>query len=237
MNSYRSTVVQVAELPGQTRQQMAALYFRYYDGSDEYTFQNDIDSKTEAILLHADQELVGFTMLHQYEGCFSNKPARIVYSGDTVVDQAHWGQQVLAFACVERMGYYSHASELPVYWFLVVKGHRTYRYLSVYCKSFYPHWSIDRSDLKPLADELAEAKFGSVYNKQTGVVEFNPSQGHLNPAMACPNEHHLEKPEVRFFVERNPGYVAGHELVCLSELHERNLKPLAQRIFARGQDA
>jgi len=36
MNSYRSTVVQVAELPGQTRQQMAALYFRYYDGSDEY---------------------------------------------------------------------------------------------------------------------------------------------------------------------------------------------------------
>ncbi len=237
MNSYRSTVVPVAELPDLTRQQMATLYLRYYDGSDEQQFQHDIDSKTEAILLHTDRRLVGFTMLHQYEQSVSNKRARIVYSGDTVVDRAHWGQQVLAFSCVERMGYYSHASDIPVYWFLVVKGHRTYRYLSVYCRSFYPHWSIDRSDLKPLVDELAETRFGSAYNRETGVVEFNPSQGHLNPVMACPNANHLEKPEVRFFLERNPGYVAGHELVCLSELHPQNLKPLARRVFSRGQSA
>ena len=205
MKSYRSSIVPVDELPDDTRQQMAALYFRYYEGSDEETFQGDIDSKTEAIVLHAGDELAGFTLLHHYDGCFGNERARIVYSGDTIVDRAHWGQRVLAFSCVERMGHYSRGSTLPVYWFLVVKGHRTYRYLSVYCRSFYPHWSIDRSDLKPLADELAAAKFGSAYNKNTGVVEdFYAVNENLNFS----TRNNVTKP---FDSNR----VSDHVLVCI----------------------
>jgi hypothetical protein len=234
MNNYRATVTPALELSDQVRRQMQRLYFRYYDGSDEQTFQHDLESKTDAVLLHSGTKLAGFTMLHQYRHVLSSGPIQVIYSGDTVVDRPHWGQNALASQCIERMGQYSRLSDLPAYWFLLVKGHRTYRYLSAYCRSFYPHWSIDRGDLKPLADELALRKFGDVYNSDTGVVEFFPSKGHLNDCVAYPSERHLEKPEVRFFVERNPGYVHGHELVCISELSERNLKPLTRRLFRRG---
>ena len=64
--------------------------------------------------------------------------------------------------------------DTPLYWFLLVKGHRTFRYLPVFGKSFYPHWSVDRDDLRPLADALALEMFPDDYNPATGVVEFEP---------------------------------------------------------------
>ena len=44
----------------------------------------------------------------------------------------------------------------------------------------------------------------------------------------------LEKPSTRYFMQRNPGYRQGDELVCLCEVAASNLKPLAQRVFLRG---
>ena len=45
----------------------------------------------------------------------------------------------------------------------------------------------------------------------------------------------LEQPlsEVRFFVERNPGYQRGHELVCLCEVETHNMKPLTLKLFEK----
>ena len=41
-------------------------------------------------------------------------------------------------------------------------------------------------------------------------------------------------PRVRFFLERNPGYAAGDELVCLTEVGEGNMKGLAKRLYREG---
>src|SRR5262249_37360328 len=154
------------------------------------------------------------------------------YSGDTVVDRAHWGQQSLAFAWISRMGALKcEQPDISLFWLLLVKGHRTFRYLPVFGKSFYPHWSIDRSDLKPLADALAKEMFASDYNPMTDVVEFGHSRGHLKPHLALPAPQELDRPGVRFFLERNPGFQRGHELVCLCEVEEHNMKPLTLRLF------
>src|SRR5438477_387166 len=69
--------------------------------------------------------------------------------------------------------------ELPLYWLLLVKGHRTFRYLPLFSKSFHPHWSMQRGDLKSLADSLAQSMFPDDYNPATGVVELKKSRGHL----------------------------------------------------------
>jgi hypothetical protein len=71
-----------------------------------------------------------------------------------------------------------------LYWLLLVKGHRTFRYLPVFGKSFYPHWSFDRSDLRPLADALALELCPDDYNPRTGVMEFS-SRG-ASQTGACP---------------------------------------------------
>lgn len=44
----------------------------------------------------------------------------------------------------------------------------------------------------------------------------------------------MTHPAVRFFFDRNPGFEAGDELVCLTEITEDNLKSLARREFAKG---
>ena len=235
MSNYKAICKNIFDLSEKNFQDMWSLYRAHYDGCTEFQFKADMQDKNEAVLVFLHEILVGFTTLKIYEHEWGGGNVRIVYSGDTVVDRAHWGQQRLAFTWIARMGVIKQERpDLPMYWFLIVKGHRTYRYLPVFSKSFYPHWAIDRSDLKSLADDLAQRKFGKNYNPASGIVEYAESKGHLKPDIASPIEVERSKDAVRFFLERNPNYIHGHELVCLCEISEQNLKPLTSRIFQKG---
>ncbi len=233
--SYVAVVRDVSTLAPDEIMSMAALYLENYDGSSFELFRGDLSAKNEAILLHLDGELVGFTTLKIHSDTWGGKPIRVVYSGDTIVGTAHWGQQQLAFAWIAHAGEIKAAAPSePLYWLLLVKGHRTFKYLPAFGLSFFPHWSIDRSDLKPLADHLAARLFGADYRPETGVVAFAESRGHLRPDLALPTAEEMRRPDTRFFLDHNPGYRQGHELVCLCELELCNMKPLTARVFRRG---
>lgn len=235
MRQYQALFKHVSELSSAESQAMAALYLAHYDGSNETLFFDDLVEKTEALLVFHAGKLAGFSTLQIYDRNWNENPIRVVYSGDTIVAREHWGQQALAFNWIERMGRIKRTAPcLPLYWFLLVKGHRTYRYLPAFGKSFYPHWSNDRHDLKPLADMLAREKFGEHYDPATGIVAFPLSRGHLKPEVAQPTIAECNKDAVRYFLKRNPDFMRGNELVCLCELAESNMKPLAQRLFAKA---
>lgn len=232
---YLSKFVTVTDLSSETVNRMSELYLDNYDGSSETRFLKDLQEKDGVLLLYYQDALVGFTTLIVYEVDWKGGPVRVVYSGDTIVSPNHWGQQELAFAWIQRIGQIKRESpSKPLFWFLLVKGHRTFKYLNVFGKNFFPHWEIDRTDLKPLADKLAFSKFGEEYNPVTGIVEFLTSRGHLKPHIAEPSAEELTKVSTRFFIEKNSGYTKGHELVCLCELELSNMKPLAARIFQRA---
>lgn len=235
MTSYEASVRDICTLSADERQSMAALYLSHYENTGERQFQQDLESKSQALLVSWQNRIVGFTTLHVYERVWGGRAIRVVYSGDTVVHREHWGQQALAFTWIAHMGELKRAvPEAPLYWFLIVKGHRTFRYLPAFSKSFFPHWSANCGELKLLADQLAQEKFGNEYNPRTGVVEFARSRGQLKPEIAHPKSGELRHEAVRYFLHRNPNYLMGHELVCVCELEEDNLKPLARRIFLRG---
>jgi hypothetical protein len=235
MSEYHALFKQVADITEKDRNEITELYLGYFDGSDEAQVISDLENKTEILLLYCEKSLVGFTTLQLYDFKWQDTLIQIIYSGDTVVHHAHWGQQSLAFAWIANLGKLQRERpDVPLYWFVIIKGHRTYKFLPVFGKSFYPHWSIDRSDLKPLADALALEKFGSDYSPATGLVKFAASRGHLNPRIAYPSEKEKSKEAVQFFLQKNPGYALGHELVCLCEISEDNMKPLTKRIFRRA---
>jgi hypothetical protein len=238
LDGYSTAFVAVCSLDSVVKASMAALYLGSYDASTEELFLHDLTSKHEVLLVHAGDELVGFTTLRYFERDWRGRRIRVVYSGDTVVSRKHWGQQALAFAWIGRMGELKRERpSMALYWLLLVKGHRTFRYLPVFGKSFYPHWSADRSDLKPLADALAGEMYPNDYNQVTGVIEFRESRGQLKTDIALPCAQELDKQGVRFFLERNPGFQRGHELVCLCELEEAHMKPLTLRLFRKNADA
>jgi hypothetical protein len=234
---YSTVFANVSALDEAARVEMAGLYLDNYDGTSEEIFLSDLAKKDEALLVYSGRQLVGFTTLMIFEREWRSERIRVVYSGDTVVDRAHWGQQALAFDWIGRMGGIKRERpDVPLYWFLLVKGHRTYRYLPLFGKSFHPHWSEDRSDLKPLADALAGEMFPDDYNPATGVVEFRRSRGHLKSDIALPSQSDLDRQEVSFFLQRNPGFQRGHELVCVCEVEMHNMKPLTLKLFQKERN-
>ena len=228
----RSSFKTIKSLNLDERSLMADLYLTYYDNADEAMFFRDLDAKTEVDIIYSNGEMAGFSTLLLYETEWQGCPIRIAYSGDTLVRKRHWGQQALQIAWLKRIGQLCRETPLtPFYWFLLVKGHRTYRFLPSFVLKYHPNPDNEHTDLKKLADKLACDKFGADYNSCTGVVEFETSQGNLKEEVAHPTERELNNHAVKFFLKKNPGYLRGHELVCICPICTDNLKPFARRIF------
>ena len=47
-------------------------------------------------------------------------------------------------------------------------------------------------------------------------------------------ERERKRPDVAYFLQCNPGYASGDELVCLCELSTDNMRPLTRRLFVQG---
>ena len=230
--AYQVVFRTIPELNLDERESISALYLSYYDESSHEKVWADLKNKSEILLLLTDNKIVGFTTYQLYDTLFKNRVVKIIYSGDTIVHHEHWGQQKLGFAWIKRLGeFYKEFDHMPFYWFLIVKGHRTYRYLPAFSNTFYPHWEIDRSDLKALLDDLAKEKFQNSYDEKLGIIHYHTSQGQLKSDYADPTPREKEHPAVKFFLEKNPGYKEGDELVCLCEINDENFKPLTKRLI------
>ncbi len=210
-SSYKTHILTVDSLPASSIHEMAALYLAHYDGSSQTLFRHDLARKDEVILIRHGGKVVGFSTLKLYATQWKNHPIRILYSGITIIHRQHWGQQqALTFTWLSHAGrIWRQNQALPLYWFLLVKGHRTYRYLPIFARSFHPHWSAPRPDLKPLADRLAIDFFGANYDFPSGTVRFARSRGHLKAELAEASGREMDNPVVRHFMTRNPGFRQG----------------------------
>lgn len=217
---------------------MYELYSRYYDGGDFARFEHDLIAKEYAILLKdPNSELRGFSTLVTLEiETARDTLTRAIFSGDTIVDDRCWGQQTLAFTWIRLAGRVAaRAPKSALYWFLIVKGHRTYRYLNTFAHRYYPHWREATPQAEQsLMDQLAAQHFGDYYEQESGLIRFPESRDHLKREWASIDDAERRRPEVAFFLRRNPGYTRGDELVCLTELVASNLRPLARRLFEQG---
>lgn len=226
-----------AELTHAQREAMFALYRRHFDAADRARFHADLDEKQQVIEVRdASGTLRGFSTVACYRREFDGRALRVLFSGDTVVDEASWGQQALAFGFIRFAAQTQAQSDEPLYWLLISKGHRTYRYLSAFSIDYAP--SPDQATLPPqqrLMDFLAQDRFGAAYDASRGVVRFAESHGHLRADLASVPAIHAHLPEVAYFLARNPGYAQGEELVCLCRIAADNLRPLARRVFVAAQ--
>jgi hypothetical protein len=211
---------------------MYALFASYYADTTEAAFRADLAEKTHAIVLHAGPVLAGFSTLTLIPG----DGYRTIFSGDTIIDRLHWGEQGLALAFCQFAGVLkAQQPEVPLYWFLISKGYRTYRYLHLFSRQYWPSYRADPAPaLKAVLDAVASKKFGSSYDAGSGIIRFAQSRGHLRPDWATVGDHLRERPEVQFFLDRNPNFAAGEELACITLLEPANLRSVAQRAFLAG---
>ena len=232
------TLVPAASLNSNDVEEMFEIFSRYYVGVARDMFERDLREKDSVILLADDHRRIkGFSTARVIDLPAEFGHGRAIFSGDTVVEQSYWGDPALTRAFI-RFAAMTKAQrpDDPLYWFLIVKGHRTYRYLPLFFRRFYPTWnSTPPRVIRGLMDRLASDRFGELYDRKTGVVRFPAPSARLSDWVAEIPYKDIHRSDVRFFLERNPGYRRGDELACLVEIAESNLKPYARRCFLGHQ--
>lgn len=224
----KSSPLPIGFLTRDERNEMFALMTAHYHGVTRATFDADLRRKNEVILLHDDQEKIrGFTT-YAWNPCGEMEAGDVIFSGDTIIDKECWGTQELVKGFCRRAGERQRYSGRRLYWFLISKGHRTYRYLPIFAQRFHPHPEREEPILEKLAGEIAERMFGDAWKPKEGVIRFDQSAGHLKDELAGSPDKNAW---VRYFLEKNPGYAHGEELVCITEMSVENLRKIALAAF------
>lgn len=225
----RSMLLAKSALSFERKQEMFELLQSCFEGVTRKGFEADLAEKNWVILLLGEQGVVGFSTLHAYETEHEGARVNVIYSGDTIVAPEAWGTPVLPrtwIASVNRI--LSGMSGQRSYWLLLSSGFRTYRFLPLFWKEFYPTYERPLPDTADrLLRSLAGCRFGARFDGQ--VVRFaNPQR--LRGKLCTVPEERLRDPHIAFFVEKNPGHFEGDELVCLTELHPGNLTRAGKRM-------
>lgn len=201
---------------------MWRLFTDYYTDVTRATFDADLASKSHVILLHnsKNEEIKGFSTLHTYRRTIQGRKIAVLYSGDTIIDQAYWGQTALQRAWLSNaMRLKLSNPHLPVYWFLISKGYKTYLLLS---RNFPEYWPRHDRPLpvweRAVLDTLASEKFGDDYSPELGLIMHDNPAGRLASSVAPIDEALLRYPDIRFFCEKNPGHANGDELCCIGRI-------------------
>jgi hypothetical protein len=219
------------ELSVERENEMFELLSKHFEGVIRDQFQKDLVEKNWVILLERNGRLVGFSTLLVYETSFNHEPVSVVYSGDTIVSPEAWNSPALSrawIACVRKLR--RSYPRGKYYWLLLTSGFRTYKFLPLFWREFYPRFDAPTPpEQKRLLDFMANERFGAQYNPENGIVRFDQPQK-LRDGMNLIPMGKATDPNVNFFLKRNSGHVFGDELACLTELADGNLTPAGRRM-------
>lgn len=220
-----------------TRASMYALFCRQFENVSYEQFTADLEQKNWILLLRRDDDVLsGFSSMHIYDVTVGDRDLTVVYSGDTVVDSNSWSDSALSYYWMGAIDYLRrlHKKE-HLYWFLLVSGYRTYRFLPVYSKYYYPRYDEPTpDDVQSIIDTVAGERFGDRYDAKTGVVRLRAPAVLKDEFRGIP-ENRLSDSHIAFFAEHNPDHEQGDEMVCFSVLSEDKLTPLGRRMWTKGR--
>lgn len=229
-----SQLISTEELSPLDVEDMFVLLNKHFQGVKRDIFNNDLDSKNWVILIKDEQtnELKGFSTLLMYDTCFEAETISIVFSGDTIVDPSAWGSSALSTSWISSINKLRREyCEGKLYWLLISGGYRTYRFLPLFWKEFYPRYDTPTPEnILHLMQDLAVKRFGENYDIKTGVVSF-PHPHILRDGLRGIPVERLQDPHIQFFQRLNPGHLNGDELVCFTEICEGNLTRAGRRMW------
>ena len=228
-----SEVLKQETLTSDIKQEMFCLFKDYFSVKEDY-FLIDLQDKQWVIILREQEtgRLAGFTSLKIFDYEFRGESVIVVYDGDTIIAPEFWGTTILSKTWIKTVLEITRDANKPVWWMLITSGFRTYRFLPVYYKEFYPVFDKPTPpEVQTFMDALANQLFEDEYVKKLGVVRFTDGATPLVESMADVDEGRLDDPHVKYFLEMNPGHISGDELVCLTQIGGDNYTPAGRRML------
>lgn len=232
-----STISKLEKITDAQKDEMFLLYNNYFINTDKKTFLMDMNEKDWVIILRDKNKIVGFSTHKLIQLPVNNINRFFLFSGDTIIDKPYWLTSSLA-------GSFGHIllrlitqyKNIPLYWFLISKGYRTYRFLPVYFKFFYPICNTETPlEYAKLMQAVSIFKFNKAFNPETGIISFGGQKDRLSPEMCNIPESKIKDPHVQFFLKKNPNYFLGDELACIADISQDNLNEYAWRVIKNSK--
>lgn len=216
----QSQIVPAAQLDPRTREGMWEIFSQYYANVERAVFEKDLSEKNHVIVIRDRRRgaVQGFSTLQTFEKEVMGRRFGVIFSGDTIVARQYWGQTLLQKAFLRYIMRYKLSHPLmPVYWFLISKGYKTYLLMARNFLEYWPRYERPTPPWERAAlHRLARDKFGDAWRPDRGVVVFDTCPGKLRGEVAPIDEALRQRmPQVRFFEQINPGHAAGEELCCI----------------------
>jgi hypothetical protein len=214
---------------------MFSLLDEHFADASLNAFERDLEEKEWALLLEDEGgRIQGFSTLARMQATHDGAPVLVLYSGDTIVRRGYWASGELARGWSRFAFELAETAGMPTYWLLIASGFRTYRFLPVFFRDFYPRF--DRATppaVKGFLDEICTSRFGSSYDPSRGIVRL-PGASSLRSGIAEVTEARLQDPHIAFFVDADPGHASGDELACLTRIARDNLTRAGRRVALPG---
>jgi len=220
------------ELTQVQRDEMFALLGAHFDGVSREQFESDLAEKNWVVQVRGNGRLLGFSTLLVEPLEFEGERLMAIYSGDTIVAPEAWQSPALARAWIAAVNYLRAAAPgRRCYWLLLTSGFRTYRFLPVFWRAFYPRsHAVTPPREQRLRQHLAASRYGAAFDPQAGIVRF-PRPQTLRGALRAVPDGRRDDADIAFFLACNPGHERGDELVCLTEISEANLTSAGRRMI------
>jgi hypothetical protein len=230
-----SSIVNVERLSCADRQAMFDLMQECYANIRWDTFMADLQAKWVVIQVHEPEhgKLVGFSTQVMLHVEINRKPVHALFSGDTVVQPAYWGDPALAHQWGRfTLQLIDQYEARDLYWFLTSKGFRTYRYLPLFFREYYPATGRLLPDHEAdVVDILGRLIGGDRYDPACRVIRATAAKDYVRDGVSEPGLRPQSDPHVQFFIEQNPRYARGDELCCLAPLSHENFTRAAYRVI------
>lgn len=226
------TLAPRAGLDAAQRQQLFELMRRHYIGVDAERFRHDLEEKNWVLLLHDSAgTLRGFSSLLKYHARIQGHPITVIFSGDTIVEQRYWGSRALPRTWIRAVrSLHTDKDPSDLYWLLLTAGFRTYRFLPLFWRRFYPQPQSGDVQLRYLRDRLASDRFGRAFDPVSGVVRL-AAHYRIEPRLGGPDAAARRRDtHIDYFLTSNPGHVHGDELACIASLDDTNLTAAGRRM-------
>ena len=184
-----------------------------------------------------DDRVRGFSTAVVWRHIHNNQPIRILFSGDTAVDSDAQGHMALPITWMRFAGTVrSEEPKTKLYWLLTTKGYRTYRFMPLFFRDFWPHWERTgrQSEYEQLGAAIGRRLFNENYDLNSGLIVYGGSNYTVKSELSAIPAKDLRRPDVRYFLERNGNYESGDELLCLGLLDQENIRTGLKRYFAAG---
>jgi hypothetical protein len=208
-------------------QRMVRLMQECYENVTPEQFTADLGKKECVIVVREGGAICGFSTAMVLACTACGGPVRVMFSGDTVMNEACRGSPALPFAVARfALAKLRAAPQIPLYWLLTSKGYKTFRSLSVFFRSFHPWRGRAPSALeRQVLREVSARLFNGRLDPESWVLAAREGDQRLRAGVAEISDDLRKRPDVAYFEQMNPGHARGDELVCLARFAESNLRP------------